>query len=107
MKRLAIRAQIRNSRCDINEHLETNFTDYLRRVSEVIALSCVGFGEEVFDKAEAHVVAHAVELGVDGAVVGFGGCVGDCEVAAELGDDGAVGESYDFGVDFVDAGPSK
>jgi hypothetical protein len=49
-------------------------------------------------------VAHAVELGVDGGVVGFGAAAGQGEVAAEGGDDGAVGEGYDFGVDFVDAG---
>ena len=64
----------------------------------------VGFGEEVFDQAHANVVAHAVELGVDGGVVGFGAAGGEGEVAAEGGDDGAVGEGDDFGVDFVDAG---
>lgn len=64
----------------------------------------VAFGEEVFDQAHADVVAHAVEFGVDGGVVGFAAGGGEGEVAAEGGDDGAVGEGDDFGVDFVDAG---
>jgi len=64
----------------------------------------VALGEEVFDQAHADVVAHAVELGVDGGVVGFGAAGGEGEVAAEGGDDGAVGQGDDFGVDFVDAG---
>lgn len=64
----------------------------------------VGFRKEVFDQAHANVVAHAVELGVDGGVVGLRAAGGECEVAAEGGDDGAVGEGDDFGVDFVDAG---
>lgn len=64
----------------------------------------VAFGEEVFDQAHADVVAHAVEFGVDGGIVGFAAGGGEAEVAAEGGDDGAVGEGDDFGVDFVDAG---
>jgi hypothetical protein len=67
-------------------------------------VSRVAFGKEVFDQAHADVVAHAVELGVDGAVVSFGAAGGEREVAAEGGDDCAVGEGDDFGVDFVDAG---
>ena len=64
----------------------------------------VGFREEVFDQAHADVVAHAVERGVDGGVFGLGAAGGEREVAAEGGDDGAVGEGDNFGIDFVDAG---
>ena len=67
----------------------------------------VGFREEVFDEPHADVVAHAVKLGVDGGVVGFCAAGGQGEVAAEGGDDGAISEGYDFGVDFVDAGSLK
>lgn len=67
-------------------------------------MACIRLGEEVFDEAHADVVAHAVELGVDGCVVGFGAAGWEGEVAAEGCDDGAVGEGDDFGVDFVDAG---
>lgn len=63
----------------------------------------VGFCQEVFDQPHADVVAHAVQLGVDGGIVGFCAAAGEGEVAAEGGDDCAVGEGYDFGVDFVDA----
>ena len=104
MKALRFSTPIRNRRRNIHEHLESHFADHLGRLAEVAALAGVGFGKEVLDEAQADVVAHAVELGIDGGIVGFAGGVRHGEVAAELGDDGAVGESDDLGVDFVDAG---
>lgn len=104
MKALALLIPVRHDWSDVHEDLEANLGDDLSRLAETAAGACVGFGEEVFDEAHADVVTHAVELGVDGIVVGLGGGVGESEVAAELGDDGAVCEGYDFGVDLLDAG---
>lgn len=92
---------VRHRRRHIQEDLEPNFTDDLRRLAERTACPRVGFGEEILDQAEADVISHAVEFGVDGDVVGFIGRVWQSEVAAELGDDGAVGEGDDFGIDLV------
>lgn len=105
MKALALLIPVRDDWCDIHEDLESNLGDDLGGLAETATGACVGFGKEVFDEAHADVVAHAVELGVDSIVVGLGGGVGEGEVAAELGDDGAIGEGYNFGVDLLDAGP--
>ncbi len=104
IERLPLRRPAPHRRRDIHKHLEAHSTNHLRRLAEIAAGPAVGFGEEVLDQAEADVVAHAVELGVDGRVVGFVGRVGEGEVAAELGDEGAVGEGQDFDVDFFGAG---
>ena len=61
------------------------------------SLHGVGLGEVVLYEAEADVVAHLVELLVHFGVVAV-------KVLAELGDDGAVRERHELGVDFVDAG---
>ena len=67
----------------------------------------VRFSEEVFDEAQSDVVTHAVEFGIDGGVVGWVRGGGEGEVAAELGDYGAVGEGYYFSRDFVGAGSER
>lgn len=89
---------------NIHEDLEPHPCDRFSRLPEIRARPEVRLGEEVLDQPDADVVAHAVELGVDGGVVGFGGGGGEGEVAAELGDDGAVGEGQDFDVDLLRAG---
>lgn len=95
---------IRHARCDVHKDLEPDSAYHFRCLTEIAALACIRSSEKVFDQAQTDVESHFVELSIDGIVVGFVGGVGEGQVTAELGDDGAVGEGYDFGVDFVYAG---
>lgn len=99
---LAIILPPAHQRRHVHEDFEPHLADDLGRLAEIRAGARVGFREEVLDQPQPDVVAEAVELGVDGRVVGLVRRVGQREVAAELRDDGAVGQGDDFGVDFVD-----
>ena len=66
-------------------------------------MACVGLCEKIFDQAQTYVVPHAIELGIDGSIIGLGRGIGNDKVAAKLRYDGTVGECYNFGVDFVNS----
>ena len=74
----------------------THLCDHLPNFAEVCTASQIAASEEVLDEPHADVVPHLFELSVHFWVVAV-------EVAAELGDHGAVGEGDEFGVYFVDS----
>ena len=74
----------------------THFGNGFRSLPEVGTSLDSRLGKEILNQAHADVVTHFIELLVDFAIVVV-------KIRAQLSNHGAIGQSDEFGVDFVDS----
>lgn len=77
----------------------TNLCDRVCSLAEVGASAHVGLGQKVLDQPHANAVAHLFQLLVDLLVVTI-------VVLAQLGNNSAIGQGHEFGINLVHLRPT-